>query len=187
MKTDKTIFTLLLLVVSSVLFSCDKEYVYGTEIRIENASQHDIGIIMPELWLDGSVFPEKIVLPRGQNFSHIIIGEGGFVGVPDFPSMLIRFDNDISITHIQSDGNAYHNFCDNGPIFEISLRKDMRYSHLSLRMKITDMPNNMRMKQINSLMNSLRLGSIVMLCGVLPDCDYISHRMGASWRMGLSE
>lgn len=27
------------------------------------------------------------------------------------------------------------------------------------------------MKQINSLMNSLRLGSIVMLCGVLPDCD----------------
>lgn len=112
MKTDKTIFTLLLLFVSSVLFSCDKEYVYGTEIRIENASQHDIGIIMPELWLDGSVFPEKIVLPRDQNFSHIIIGEGGFVGVPDFPSMLIRFDNDISITHIQSDGNAYHNFCD---------------------------------------------------------------------------
>ena len=111
MKTNKPIFTLLLLGFFSMFFSCDKDYEYSTEIRIENASQHDIEIIMPELWFDGSFFPEKIMLPRGQDFSHIIIGEGGFFGVPYFPSMQIRFDNDVSIMHVQSDGNTYHNFC----------------------------------------------------------------------------
>lgn len=123
MKTDKTIFTLLLLVIFSMLFSCDKEYIYGTEIRIENASRHDIEIVMPKIWFDGSIFPEKIMLARGQNFSHIITGEGGFVGVPYFPSMLIRFDNDISITHVQSDGNAYHNFCNEQAYARIQPKK----------------------------------------------------------------
>ena len=117
-----------------MLFSCDKEYVYDTEIRIENDSQHDIEIIMPELWLDGSVFPEKIMLPRGQSFSHIITGEGGFVGVPYFPSMLIRFDNDISITHVQSDGNAYHNFC-NGQAYT---RKQKNKQHEIFTLIFTD-------------------------------------------------
>lgn len=111
MKTNKPIFTLLLLVCFSMLFSCIKDYVYSTEIRIENASQHDIEIIMPKPWFDESFFPEKIMLPRGQDFSHSIVGEGGFVGVPYFPSMQIRFDNEVSIMHVESDGNTYHNFC----------------------------------------------------------------------------
>ena len=42
MKTNRTIFTLLLLGFFSMLFSCDTDYLYNTEIRIENASQHSI-------------------------------------------------------------------------------------------------------------------------------------------------
>ena len=46
MKTNRTIFTLLLLGFFSMLFSCDTDYLYNTEIRIENASQHDVEIIV---------------------------------------------------------------------------------------------------------------------------------------------
>lgn len=134
MKTNKTIFTLLLLGIFSILFSCDKDYVYDTEIRIENASRHDIEIVMPKIWFDESIFPEKIMLARGQNFSHLIINEGGFFRVPHFPSMLIRFDNDISITHVHSDGNAYHNFC-NGQAYT---RKQKNKQHEIFTFIFTD-------------------------------------------------
>ena len=56
MKTNRTIFTLLLLGFFSMLFSCDTDYLYNTEIRIENASQHDIEIIVekPSKFDDGT-------------------------------------------------------------------------------------------------------------------------------------
>jgi hypothetical protein len=58
MKTNRTIFTLLLLGFFSMLFSCDTDYLYNTEIRIENASQHDVEIIVEKPsseFLTGSV------------------------------------------------------------------------------------------------------------------------------------
>ena len=58
MKTNRTIFTLLLLGFFSMLFRCDTDYLYNTEIRIENASQHDVEIIVEKPsseFLTGSV------------------------------------------------------------------------------------------------------------------------------------
>ena len=49
---------MLLLGFFSMLFSCDTDYLYNTEIRIENASQHDIEIIVEKPsseFLTGSV------------------------------------------------------------------------------------------------------------------------------------
>lgn len=62
MKSNKTIFALLLFVISSMLFSCDKKYGYCTEIRIENTSQYNIEIVIPKLWLDGIVLLNHLIL-----------------------------------------------------------------------------------------------------------------------------
>ena len=92
MKTNRTIFTLLLLGFFSMLFSCDTDYLYNTEIRIENASQHDVEIIVEKPsseFLTGSV-----ALKSGTTFTTKHSIDGG-----------------TTITHHSEDGDTYHNFC----------------------------------------------------------------------------
>ena len=76
MKTNRTIFTLLLLGFFSMLFSCDTDYLYNTEIRIENASQHDVEIIVEKPsseFLTGSV-----ALKSGTTFTTKHSIDGGY-------------------------------------------------------------------------------------------------------------
>ena len=79
MKTNRTIFTLLLLGFFSMLYSCDTDYLYNTEIRIENASQHDVEIIVEKPsseFLTGSV-----ALKSGTTFTTKHSIDGGY-GLP---------------------------------------------------------------------------------------------------------
>ncbi|WP_141417565.1 hypothetical protein [Alistipes onderdonkii] len=108
MKTNKPIFTLLLLGCFSMLFSCDIDYLYDTEIRIENASQHDIEIIVEKPsseFLTGS-----ITVKSGTTFitKHSIDGGNG---LPNPVDAQINFDDGTTITHHWADGDTYHNFC----------------------------------------------------------------------------
>ena len=96
MKTNRTIFTLLLLGFFSMLFSCDTDYLYNTEIRIENASQHDVEIIVEK--------PSSEFLTT----KHSI--DGGY-GLPNPVDAQIKFDDGTTITHHSEDGDTYHNFC----------------------------------------------------------------------------
>ena len=89
MKTNRTIFTLLLLGFFSMLFSCDTDYLYNTEIRIENASQHDVEIIVEKPsseFLTGSV-----ALKSGTTFTTKHSIDGGY-GLPNPVDAQIKFD-----------------------------------------------------------------------------------------------
>ena len=108
MKTNRTIFTLLLLGFFSMLFSCDTDYLYNTEIRIENASQHDVEIIVEKPsseFLTGSV-----ALKSGTTFTTKHSIDGGY-GLPNPVDAQIKFDDGTTITHHSEDGDTYHNFC----------------------------------------------------------------------------
>ena len=138
MKTNRTIFTLLLLGFFSMLFSCDTDYLYNTEIRIENASQHDVEIIVEKPsseFLTGSV-----ALKSGTTFTTKHSIDGGY-GLPNPVDAQIKFDDGTTITHHSEDGDTYHNFC-SATAFE----KKMHISS-NLRTKTTNMPKSMQIKQ----------------------------------------
>lgn len=108
MKTNKPIFTLLLLGFFSMLFSCDIDYLYDTEIRIKNASQHDIEIIVEKPsseFLTGST-----TVKSGTTFTTKHSIDGGN-GLPNPVDAQIKFDDGTTITHHWADGDTYHNFC----------------------------------------------------------------------------
>ena len=82
--------------------------VYNTEIRIENASQHDIEIIVEKPsseFLTGSV-----ALKSGTTFTTKHSIDGGY-GLPNPVDAQIKFDDGTTITHHSEDGDTYHNFC----------------------------------------------------------------------------
>ena len=108
MKTNKPIFTLLLLGFFSMLFSCDIDYLYDTEIRIKNASQHDIEIIVEKPsseFLTGST-----TVKSGTTFTTKHSIDGGN-GLPNPVDAQIKFEDGTTITHHWADGDPYHNFC----------------------------------------------------------------------------
>ena len=144
MKTNRTIFTLLLLGSFSMLFSCDTDYLYNTEIRIENASQHDIEIIVEKPsseFLTGSV-----ALKSGTTFTTKHSIDGGY-GLPNPVDAQIKFDDGTTITHHSEDGDTYHNFC-SATAFEKKCREKGVWNISSyLRTKTTNMPKSMQIKQ----------------------------------------
>jgi len=142
MKTNRTIFTLLLLGFFSMLFSCDTDYLYNTEIRIENASQHDVEIIVEKPsseFLTGSV-----ALKSGTTFTTKHSIDGGY-GLPNPVDAQIKFDDGTTITHHSEDGDTYHNFC-SATAFEKKMQGVWNISS-NLRTKTTNMPESMQIKQ----------------------------------------
>ena len=144
MKTNRTIFTLLLLGFFSMLFSCDTDYLYNTEIRIENASQHDVEIIVEKPsseFLTGSV-----ALKSGTTFTTKHSIDGGY-GLPNPVDAQIKFDDGTTITHHSEDGDTYHNFC-SATAFEKKMQgKGVWNISSNLRTKTTNMPESMQIKQ----------------------------------------
>ena len=144
MKTNRTIFTLLLLGFFSMLFSCDTDYLYNTEIRIENASQHDIEIIVEKPsseFLTGSV-----ALKSGTTFTTKHSIDGGY-GLPNPVDAQIKFDDGTTITHHSEDAiptiisvpqQLSKKKCREKGVWNISSY---------LRTKTTNMPKSMQIKQ----------------------------------------
>ena len=91
-----------------MLFSCDTDYLYNTEIRIENASQHDIEIIVEKPsseFLTGSV-----ALKSGTTFT-TKDRKLEFRTNPNAVDAQIKFDDGTTIPPHTEDGDTYHNFC----------------------------------------------------------------------------
>ena len=144
MKTNRTIFTLLLLGFFSMLFSCDTDYLYNTEIRIENASQHDVEIIVEKPsseFLTGSV-----ALKSGTTFTTKHSIDGGY-GLPNPVDAQIKFDDGTTITHHSEDGDTYHNFCSATALKKKCREKGVWNISSNLRTKTTNMPESMQIKQ----------------------------------------
>ena len=110
-----------------MLFSCDTDYLYNTEIRIENASQHDIEIIVEKPsseFLTGSV-----ALKSGTTFTTKHSIDGGY-GLPNPVDAQIKFDD--------VPQQLSKKKCREKGVWNISSY---------LRTKTTNMPKSMQIKQ----------------------------------------
>lgn len=112
LKYMKIRVLLLLTVLSILLCGCKVDYCYLTEICVINNSSYDIEIVSSPHMVVEEQFPKAFFIASNEKKSHRSSTDAGYTGVPYFVRMLIRFGDDVYTLHQLSDGDAYHNFCE---------------------------------------------------------------------------
>lgn len=106
-----------------LLCGCTVEYVYDTTLYIKNNSTHDIEIIVEEPSSE-VMYYGSVTVKSGEIVKKGKSTEGGFMPPAPF-KVQIKFDDGTAITHQETDGDAYHNFCSKTAFEKKLLKKRM--------------------------------------------------------------
>lgn len=94
----------------SIFYGCVVDYTSTTELRICNNSTHDVSVfcLMPRV----ADVPIGFTIESGSEYKWERSVMDDVAEFPHLFRVLVSFDNQKFVLHQLSDGDAYHNFCE---------------------------------------------------------------------------